>query len=101
MDAETYDVVIVGTGQSGKPLAVDLGRAGWRTAIVERADVGGTCINVGCTPSKTMIASGRVAYLARRHDASSPPSRRAMIAALRRQSSASRCSCARPARVRL
>lgn len=67
MEAEAYDAVIVGTGQSGKPLALALGRAGWRTAIVERAQVGGTCINVGCTPTKTMIASGRVAYLARRH----------------------------------
>jgi pyruvate/2-oxoglutarate dehydrogenase complex dihydrolipoamide dehydrogenase (E3) component len=67
MDAEAYDAIIVGTGQSGKPLALSLGEAGWRTVIVERGEVGGTCINVGCTPTKTMIASGRVAYLARRH----------------------------------
>jgi pyruvate/2-oxoglutarate dehydrogenase complex dihydrolipoamide dehydrogenase (E3) component len=43
-----------------------LGQAGWRTAIIERGHVGGTCINVGCTPTKTMVASARVAYLARR-----------------------------------
>jgi pyruvate/2-oxoglutarate dehydrogenase complex dihydrolipoamide dehydrogenase (E3) component len=61
-----YDAVIIGTGQSGKPLALALARAGWRVAVIEREHVGGTCINVGCTPTKTMVASGRVAYLARR-----------------------------------
>ena len=62
----TYDAIVIGTGQSGKPLAVTLGRAGWKVAVIEREHVGGTCINVGCTPTKTMVASGRVAYLARR-----------------------------------
>jgi pyruvate/2-oxoglutarate dehydrogenase complex dihydrolipoamide dehydrogenase (E3) component len=62
----THDAVIIGTGQSGKPLALALSRAGWKVAVVEREYVGGTCINVGCTPTKTMVASGRVAYLARR-----------------------------------
>jgi pyruvate/2-oxoglutarate dehydrogenase complex dihydrolipoamide dehydrogenase (E3) component len=62
----THDAVIIGTGQSGKPLALALGRAGWKVAVIEREHVGGTCINVGCTPTKTMVASGRVAYLARR-----------------------------------
>jgi pyruvate/2-oxoglutarate dehydrogenase complex dihydrolipoamide dehydrogenase (E3) component len=62
----THDAVIIGTGQSGKPLALALARAGWKVAVVEREYVGGTCINVGCTPTKTMVASGRVAYLARR-----------------------------------
>jgi dihydrolipoamide dehydrogenase len=62
----THDAVIIGTGQSGKPLALSLARAGWKVAVVEREHVGGTCINVGCTPTKTMVASGRVAYLARR-----------------------------------
>ena len=66
MNAERFDAVIIGTGQSGKPLASALGRAGWKVAIVERRYVGGTCINVGCTPTKTMVASARVAYLARR-----------------------------------
>jgi pyruvate/2-oxoglutarate dehydrogenase complex dihydrolipoamide dehydrogenase (E3) component len=62
----THDAIIIGTGQSGKPLALALGRAGWKVAVIEREHVGGTCINVGCTPTKTMVASGRVAYLARR-----------------------------------
>lgn len=65
-DMSTYDAVIIGTGQSGKPLAIALARAGWKVAVIEREHVGGTCINVGCTPTKTMVASGRVAYLARR-----------------------------------
>jgi pyruvate/2-oxoglutarate dehydrogenase complex dihydrolipoamide dehydrogenase (E3) component len=58
---KTWDALVVGSGQSGVPLAVALARAGRRTAIVERADVGGTCINVGCTPTKTLVASARVA----------------------------------------
>src|SRR5262247_2026450 len=66
MTAERFDAMIIGTGQSGKPLAGALGAAGWKTAVVEREYVGGTCINVGCTPTKTMVASARVAYLARR-----------------------------------
>ena len=61
-----YDAVIIGAGQAGGPLATALARAGWKTALIEREHVGGTCINEGCTPTKTMVASGRVAYLARR-----------------------------------
>lgn len=64
--AEQFDVVIIGTGQSGAPLARALGGAGWKTAVVEREHVGGTCVNVGCTPTKTLVASARVAHLARR-----------------------------------
>lgn len=66
MNAETYDAVVIGTGQGGGPLAGRMAAAGWRTAIIEREHVGGSCINVGCTPTKTMVASARVAYLARR-----------------------------------
>src|SRR5262245_39141870 len=66
MTTENFDAIIIGTGQSGKPLAIALGNAGWKTAVIERNHVGGTCINYGCTPTKTMVASGRVAYLARR-----------------------------------
>ena len=66
MEPERFDAIVLGTGQAGKPLALDLGAAGRRTAVVERAYVGGTCVNVGCTPTKTMVASARVAYLARR-----------------------------------
>ena len=60
------DCIIIGAGQSGKPLALALAKAGWNTAIVEREHVGGTCVNVGCTPTKAMVASARIAYLARR-----------------------------------
>src|SRR5262249_60034467 len=66
MEPERFDAIVLGTGQAGKPLALDLSRAGRRTAVVEREHVGGTCVNVGCTPTKTMVASARVAYLARR-----------------------------------
>ncbi len=65
-EPERFDAVVVGTGQAGKPLAGDLAEAGHRTAIVERSRVGGTCVVRGCTPTKTMWASGRVAHLARR-----------------------------------
>jgi pyruvate/2-oxoglutarate dehydrogenase complex dihydrolipoamide dehydrogenase (E3) component len=59
------DVIIVGSGQAGIPLATRLARAGKRVVIVERADPGGTCLNYGCTPTKTMIASARAAHVAR------------------------------------
>src|SRR2546430_8374099 len=61
-----YDAIVIGAGQAGGPLSTALAQAGWRTAIIERIHVGGTCINEGCTPTKTMVASARVAYLARR-----------------------------------
>src|SRR3989454_1727306 len=61
-----YDAILIGAGQAGVPLSTTLARAGWKTALIERVHVGGTCINEGCTPTKTMVASGRVAYLARR-----------------------------------
>jgi len=61
-----YDAIVIGSGQGGNPLAKALAAAGQKTAMVEREHVGGTCINEGCTPTKTMVASGRVAYLARR-----------------------------------
>ena len=65
-NAEQFDSIVIGSGQGGNPLAQALAGAGQRTALIEREHVGGTCINDGCTPTKTMIASGRVAYLARR-----------------------------------
>lgn len=63
---EHYDALVIGSGQAGGPLSTALARAGRKTAIIEREHVGGTCINEGCTPTKTMIASGHAAYLARR-----------------------------------
>jgi pyruvate/2-oxoglutarate dehydrogenase complex dihydrolipoamide dehydrogenase (E3) component len=64
--AENYDAILIGAGQAGGPLAGAFAKAGRKTALVERKHVGGTCINEGCTPTKTMVASARVAYLARR-----------------------------------
>jgi pyruvate/2-oxoglutarate dehydrogenase complex dihydrolipoamide dehydrogenase (E3) component len=64
--AERYDAIVIGAGQAGGPLSTALARSGKRTALIEREHVGGTCTNQGCTPTKTMVASARVAYLARR-----------------------------------
>lgn len=61
-----YDVAVIGSGQGGGPLANAFAQAGRKTVLIEREHVGGTCINEGCTPTKTMVASARVAYLARR-----------------------------------
>lgn len=66
MAPQRFDAIVIGAGQAGTPLALDLGAAGRRTVVIERDHVGGTCINVGCTPTKTMVASARIAYLARR-----------------------------------
>lgn len=63
---EQLDVVVVGAGQGGVPLAKAFADAGKRTVLVESTYVGGSCVNVGCTPTKTMVASARAAYLARR-----------------------------------
>ena len=63
---EKYDAIVIGTGQGGGPLAGKMAGAGWKTAVIEREHVGGSCVNVGCTPTKTMVASARVAYLAKR-----------------------------------
>jgi pyruvate/2-oxoglutarate dehydrogenase complex dihydrolipoamide dehydrogenase (E3) component len=61
----TFDVLVIGSGQAGVPLAVRLANTGRQVALVERAFLGGTCINYGCTPTKTMIASARAAHVAR------------------------------------
>jgi pyruvate/2-oxoglutarate dehydrogenase complex dihydrolipoamide dehydrogenase (E3) component len=66
MTSQQYDAIIIGSGQAGTPLSTTLAEAGMRTALIERKHVGGTCVNEGCTPTKTMVASARVAYLARR-----------------------------------
>jgi pyruvate/2-oxoglutarate dehydrogenase complex dihydrolipoamide dehydrogenase (E3) component len=65
-NATPYDGIVIGAGQAGGPLATTLARAGWKMALIEREHIGGTCVNEGCTPTKTMVASARVAYLARR-----------------------------------
>ena len=61
---KNYDAVIIGAGQAGVPLAKKLALAGKKTVLIEKRWVGGTCINDGCTPTKSMIASARIAYLA-------------------------------------
>jgi pyruvate/2-oxoglutarate dehydrogenase complex dihydrolipoamide dehydrogenase (E3) component len=61
-----FDVLIMGAGQAGIPLAHDLAKAGKRVALVEEKDLGGSCVNFGCTPTKAVIASAHVAHLARR-----------------------------------
>jgi pyruvate/2-oxoglutarate dehydrogenase complex dihydrolipoamide dehydrogenase (E3) component len=63
---EHYDVLIIGGGQAGVPLAHALAKAGKRVALAERRRLGGSCVNFGCTPTKAVIASARVAHLARR-----------------------------------
>ena len=65
--ADQYDVLILGSGQAGNPLSSDFVKAGRRVALIERAEVAGTCINYGCTPTKTMVASAQRAWQAR-HD---------------------------------
>ena len=63
---EHYDAIVIGSGQAGTPLSIALAETGRKTALIESQHLGGTCINVGCTPTKTMVASARIAYLARR-----------------------------------
>jgi len=63
---ERYDAFVIGAGQAAVPLSTTLAQAGWKTALIEREHVGGTCVNEGCAPTKTRVASARVAYLARR-----------------------------------
>jgi pyruvate/2-oxoglutarate dehydrogenase complex dihydrolipoamide dehydrogenase (E3) component len=64
--SDQFQAIVIGSGQGGNPLCIALAQAGFRTALTERQFVGGTCINYGCSPTKTMVASARVAYLARR-----------------------------------
>src|SRR5688572_8242949 len=66
-DQGVYDVLIIGGGQAGIPLAHQLAKQGRRVALAERKHLGGSCVNFGCTPTKAVIASARVAHLARRH----------------------------------
>src|ERR1700761_5407387 len=61
---KTYDAIVIGSGQAGGPLAKKLALAGKKTALIERRYVGGTCVNDGCTPTKTWVASAKAAYMA-------------------------------------
>src|SRR6201987_3629195 len=64
--ATKYDVIVIGTSQGGRFLPGAFAKAGHKVAVIERGHLGGVCVNFGCTPTKTMVASARVAYLARR-----------------------------------
>src|SRR5689334_2454366 len=63
---ESFDAIVIGTGQAGPPLAVRLAQSGRKTAIVERNRFGGTCVNTGCIPTKTLVASAYAAQMVRR-----------------------------------
>lgn len=66
MDIEHFDAIIVGAGQAGPAIAARCSREGLKTAVIERHHFGGTCVNVGCVPTKTLVASARAMHLARR-----------------------------------
>lgn len=61
----TYDAIVIGSGQGGNPLSHALADRGWKVALIEQSHLGGTCINTGCTPTKTMVASAQVAHYAK------------------------------------
>src|SRR5262245_65755488 len=60
-----YDAIIIGSGQAGNPLSHNLADRGWTVALIEKDQLGGTCINTGCTPTKTMVMCAQVAHYAR------------------------------------
>ncbi len=66
MQSEAFDAIVIGTGQAGPALAARCSKEGLRTAVIERGHFGGTCVNVGCVPTKTLVASARAIHLARR-----------------------------------
>ena len=68
MDSEVFDAIIVGAGQAGPAIAARCSREGLKTAVIERHQFGGTCVNVGCVPTKTLVASARAVRLAQRGD---------------------------------
>src|SRR4051812_49831758 len=64
--ADHFDAIVVGAGQAGPALCARLDKEGLKTALIERKLLGGTCVNNGCVPTKTMVASARAAHMARR-----------------------------------
>ena len=60
-----YDAIIIGSGQAGNPLTYRLADLGWHVALIEKKQLGGTCINVGCTPTKVMVHRAQIAHYAR------------------------------------
>src|SRR5260370_33548423 len=102
MADEHYDAIVIGTSQGGRFLPLELAKAGHKVALVERDQLGGVCVNTGCTPTKTMVTSARLAYQARRGagdgvrigpvsvDRAAGPERKRAMAAGARQNYASR-----------
>lgn len=85
---KTFDAIIIGSGQAGSPLAEKFAAAGRSVALIEKRFVGGTCVNDGCTPTKTMIAAARLSYLTRKAQAfgiPSDPSQVALAAVMQRK----------------
>ena len=68
MNSESFDAIVVGAGQAGPAIAARCSQEGLRTALIERGHLGGTCVNVGCVPTKTLVASARAIHMARRGD---------------------------------
>jgi pyruvate/2-oxoglutarate dehydrogenase complex dihydrolipoamide dehydrogenase (E3) component len=68
MSTESFDAIVIGAGQAGPAMAARCTKEGLRTAIIERGHWGGTCVNVGCVPTKTLVASARAIHMARRGD---------------------------------
>ena len=62
---KSYDAIVIGSGQGGVPLATNLAELGWQVALIEQGQLGGSCINYGCTPTKTMVSSARIAHYAK------------------------------------
>src|SRR5216683_8264174 len=60
-----YDAIVIGSGQGGNPLSYRLADVGWQVALIEKGNVGGTCINTGCTPTKTMVHRAQITHYAR------------------------------------
>lgn len=87
-----FDAVVIGSGQGGTPLAKALAESGLGTALIEREHVGGSCVNYGCTPTKTMVASARVAHLVRRSADYGVKTGRIAIDMARVRKTASKCA---------
>ena len=68
MSIENFDAIVIGAGQAGPALAARCSKEGLRTAVIERGHFGGTCVNVGCVPTKALVASARAVHMARRSD---------------------------------
>ena len=62
---KTYDAIVIGSGQGGVPLAINIAELGWQVALIEQGQLGGSCINYGCTPTKSMVSSARIAHYAK------------------------------------